>query len=436
MLRKAALCLLLSCGYCAAAQNVSFRDSKVPYGEALDKALADNVLTHNGVPFHAVLTFKPKEPDVDQNLSGTVEVFWAAPDHYRLKLDTPGFGQTLIVQGNQIQETDRGDFYPGWLQNFVSGLLDPMPRLGQIRERPNRITGGPAGAGYMLQPCVGRDDRPGGITDQLTWADICFDVDRPRLHLAIDLSYNMEFSNFQNFHGKQIAQTYVATTGSYDPLIGNLVILEDWHPDDTMLAVTKPTPPQDRILTTLVSTTKEESLIESAPKDIHWPTVHEGPLDGYMIVQAMTDRTGQVRETSKHNSGNAELEAFGREVALRYKFHPLIVDGVPQQMITPLVLHFTTTIDNPIPELDDAQTRKLISGCDLPHKIDDPASAGQSIEIIFQVQEDGHLDTVGSSDRKISVLSLFKQFRSCHFAAYQQNGKPTPYHAHLAVTAK
>jgi hypothetical protein len=105
-------------------------------------------------------------------------------------------------------------------------------------------------------------------------------------------------------------------------------------------------------------------------------------------------------------------------------------------METPLLIHFTTTSGEPIPELNDGQTRNLITGCDLPHKISDPASAGQQIEIIFNVSEGGHMGTVGSSDRKIPVLSLFRQFQSCKFGVYSQNGKPTQYHAHLSVKAQ
>jgi hypothetical protein len=436
MLRISALCLLLTCAHAAAAQNVSFVNGQLPFGDVLDKTLAGNVLTHDGVPFHAVLTFKPRDPDTDQNLNGKVEVFWAAPDRYRLQLDTPAFGQTLIVHGDSVQETDRGDFYPNWLRNFVTALLDPMPRLGQIRERPNQISGGQLPAGYFTQPCIGRNDRPGGITDDLTWARICFDKNRPQLQFAQDISYNMEFSNFADFHGKQIARTYKTEVRSDNSIIGQLVTLEDWQPDDAVDVVSKPTPAQDRILTTLVSTAQEESMLESAPKDVHWPTVREGRLDGYMIIYAITDRTGQVRETSTHNSDNPELGDFGRELALKYKFKPLLVNGVAQQMEMPLVLHFTATNGDPIPELDDAQTRRLITGCDLPHDMADPASAGHQIEIIFSVQDDGHLDTLGSSDRKVSVLGLFRQFGSCHFAVYSQNGKPTPYYAHLSVKAK
>jgi hypothetical protein len=243
--------------------------------------------------------------------------------------------------------------------------------------------------------------------------------------------------NYGPFHDKSIARTYHVSNHDQTRLRGDLTTLEDWKPDNAQLSITNPTPPSDRILTTIVSTATEQSLLQSSPVNVHWPSVREGKLDGYLIVHAITDRTGQVREAATYNSdANQELGPFARQIALQYKFRPLLVDGAPRQMEMPLVLHFTTTSGDPSPELDDAQARKLITGCDLPHKISDSASAGQEIEIIFKVQENGHMQTVGSSDRKIPVLNLLREFQSCHFGTYSPNGKPTAYHAHLSVRAQ
>jgi hypothetical protein len=399
--------------------------------EALDKAVKNNVLTSGGSPFHAILEITEIK-DADPAFKGRVELFWDGTQKYRRVLDSPNFGETLIVNGDQVMETNRGDFYPNWLRNFVTALIDSMPRLKDLRGRQDKIA-----IGSKSYSCVRRDDKPGGITDQMTWAQVCFSGDEPQLQFAIDFTYNMEFHDFKRFEKKQIARTYIIGTGDHARVQGLLKTLEKWEPDEALLAVTTPTAPSDRILTTLVSTVTEESMLESAPKDVAWPEVRSGKTEGYMIVQATTDRTGQVRETSKHNSDNAGLESFGREVALKYKFKPLVVDGTPQQMVMPLVLHFTTKVGgDPIPDLDDATTRNMITGCSLPHKIDDPASAGQQIVITFFVWDDGRLGTVGSSDRKIPVPTLYEQFRGCHFKQYMQNGKPTVYNAHMTVTAR
>jgi hypothetical protein len=358
--------------------------------EALARASRNNVLTHNGLPFHAVMELGTEKRD-DPSYKGQIELFWAGESKYRLVVESPRFSQTLVVNGQQVTETDRGDFYPNWVRNFVTALMDPMPRAKDLRGLNEQV----AVDSRSSFSCVRRDDRPGGITDQMTWAQVCFSGDQPRLQFAIDFTYNMEFSDFRKFGKKEIAQTYVSGTGDSDRIYGKITVLEEWQPAESLLSVTTPTSPKDRILSTLVSTATEEAMLESALRDVKWPAMREGKTEGYMIVHATTDRTGQVRETSKHNSDNPGLESFGRQVALQYKFKPLVVDGVPQQMEMPLVLHFTTTLANPIPELDDKAARKLITGCSLPKEISDPASKGQMIFIQFQVQTDGRLMTLG-----------------------------------------
>jgi hypothetical protein len=429
MLRTWVLYSLLAAPLCAQVQFTP--PQMISSDDALDRALKTNVLTVKGTPFHSVLEIGAEKEDLP-TFKARVELFWENDKRYRLILESKDFGQTLIVNDSQVMETDRGDFYPNWLRGFVTALMDPMPRMKDLRGRQDRVAVGP-----QTYSCVRRDDRPGGITDQMTWAQVCFSGDEPTLQFVMDFTYNMEFSDFKKFGKKQIARSYVSGTGDHARLRGKLTTLEEWKPDESLLTVTSETAPADRILTTLVSTLTEESMVESAPKDVTWPPIRDGKTEGYMIVQAVTDRTGQVRETSKHNSDNPGLESFGREVALKYKFKPLVVDGTPRQMVMPLVLHFTTKLGgDPIPDLDDATTRKMITGCSLPQEIKDAASAGQKIVITFSVQDDGGLMTLGSSDRKIPVPTLFEQFRGCHFPKYEQNGKPTAYRANMTVMAR
>ena len=246
----------------------------------------------------------------------------------------------------------------------------------------------------------------------------------------------MFFADFEEFGDKKIARTYTSKADANVHLQATMTILEKWEPEQSLLSVNRESPSADRILTKFVPTSTEEAMIESVPKDIAWPSVREGKTEGYMLIHAITDRTGQVREASEYSSDNPGVADLGREVALKYKFKPLVVDGVPQQMEMPLAIHFLTRIEDPIPELDDAATRKIITGCSLPHDLNDPASAGRQIVITFQVQVDGKLATLGSSDRQLPVLSLFRQFKGCQFGKYKVNGKPTAYHANLSVVAR
>ena len=107
----------------------------------------------------------------------------------------------------------------------------------------------------------------------------------------MDFTYDMDFSNFKKFGDKQIAHTYKSGIGSNFQLLGTLTTLEEWKPEPTLLTINSETPATDRIQTTFVSTATEESMLESAPKNVTWPNVREGKLDGYMIIRAITDRT-------------------------------------------------------------------------------------------------------------------------------------------------
>lgn len=407
-------------------QNISSDD-------ALDRALNKNVLTHDGKPFHAIMDIR--EEKGDPSYAGRVEVFWAAEQQYKILVTSRDFDQTLIVDGAKIEERDRGDFYPGWLGSFVTALLNPMPRLHDLQGLHRTVAIGP----HMSFSCVNRTDKVNGITNDLTLASVCFGGEAPTLQFAMDFTYNMEFHDFARFGKKEIARRYVNGAGDHARIDGTLTTLEELKPvDSALFAVTNPVSPGDRILTTLVSTLQEEAMVELKPQDVQWPSPHEGPLSGYMIVQAITDRTGQVRETSKHNSDNAEMESYGRLLALRYKFHPLVIDGIAQQMEMPLVLHFEAAGLTPYRILSDAETRQLVRGCTLPKEISDPAVSGKTVTIDLVVVEDGGISGVSSPDGKVPAPALYKalNLHSCHFDPYFENGRPSRFRATFTVTAK
>lgn len=413
------------CSYSVHAQIVGF---PAPQGErtdadaAIKQGLRTSSLTFEGKPFHAVMDIGNQGDEY----SGRVEVWWSSDSKFRVMLKSPKFSQERVVNGDLVSEMNDGDYYPRWLENFVLAVLDPVPMAEGFRKAGPQVS----------NECLKHEDKPGGITNELTFAMICTKDSDSRLDFAMTFPYFMDFKDAKEFAGKEIARTYQTRVKDFQTISARMTLLEELGKmDEALFVIQQPTPAGDRIATSFVSTLKEESLIEKVP-EVQWPDVREGKTDGYMIVYARTDRTGQVREAAKHNSDNAAVEKFGMEVALKYKFKPYVVDGVTQQMEMPLVMHFTSKISDPIPELDDATTRKQITGCSLPHEISDPASAGQKIAITFQVHEDGGLMTLGSSDKKIPIPVLYQQFRGCHFGQYKQNGKFTAYHANLTVTAR
>jgi hypothetical protein len=392
---------------------------------ALSRAVKTSSLTEGGKPFHAVLAIgTPESP-----YSGRVEVWWLAARKYKTVVTSPAFSQTRIVNDAQVMETNSEDYYPRWLENFVDAIIDPVPMIGNFRGHGGAVMVGPR----ITNSCLRRDDRPGGVTDQMTWGVICFTGSEPRLGSVLAMNYNISCEDWKSFDKKQIARTYKTSVLDYKEIVAHLTTLEELRDaPEEMFAVTAPTPPQQQIKTTLVSTLKEESLVDNVPK-IEWPTVREGKTDGYMIVYARTDRTGQVRETAKHNSDQAGLESFGMEQALHYKFKPLIVDGVAVQMEMPLVLHFTSKIADPLPTLRGEELLKQISGCDAKLVSTVPSTEGITATHI-SVNEQGKLTGEGYGpqvDPGLPAVLVTGRPFECHFAPLVRNGVVTYYHGDL-----
>jgi hypothetical protein len=314
----------------------------------LDKTEAAVSLTTNGSPFHAEMKISgaKKEPQYES----FVTVDWASPTRYRVEVRSARFHQVETVDGDQVQEQNEGDFYPGWLHSFVADLLDPLS-IKPLLEDPKASIGiSRSSNGATVKLCVDRNDNPGGIRDDMTWSGVCITNDGLLLNAHSFVSW-MDFSDQENFAGKKIARSYSTSTGSDEEIIGKLSSLRALQTTEAdAIRVTQATPTDKRIGFAFISTKAEEARLESV-KPFDWPPVREGKTEGYMIVDALTDVTGQVRETSKYNSDNPGLEEAGRQAAMGYKFKPLLIGGVPVQMEMPLVLHFTSKIADPLPVL-------------------------------------------------------------------------------------
>lgn len=400
---------------------------KLPPTEAIEKSLKESSLSASPKPFHAILAIgDPATP-----YSGKLEVWWQSSTLYKTVLTSPAFNQTRVVNGSQVQETNQGDYYPRWLQNFVDGILNPIPPNPDFSH-----TGGVVMLSeYSQRSCVSRNDKVNGITVDLTWGILCFAGSEPRLLSTLTVNSNLEFSDWQRFGHQQIPRTLTTDVLDYKPITAHLTTLEELkHPDSALFEIANPTPPAQQMQTAFVSTLKEESLVETVP-EIHWPTVREGKTEGYMIVYARTDRTGQVRETAKHNSDQAGLESFGMQQALRYKFKPLVVDGIPVQMEMPLVLHFSTTIADPVPVLTGADLKNQISGCKITLTAAEAPPRDRIVRTRVSVNEQGKLtgEQFGPWTDTPTVARLTGDLQSCRFAPLLRDGVPTYYKGDLEV---
>ncbi len=423
MLKLWLLTLTLTAATASSAQFQQPTGEQISGLDAIHRALKASSLTTDSKPFHAILQIGT----TGTPYSGNLELWWLTPTQYHLVLTSPSFIQIRTVNGTQTQEEDHGEYYPRWLEDFSLALLNPLPMAANFQG--GEVTIGP----QIARACLRRDDRPNGITDELTWGQICFAGAEPRISSVLTFNHSMTYSDWKSFGKKQIPRTYQTDVLDYKPITANLTTLEDLkHPDLSLFTIAGPTQP---LATTFVSTLKEESLLDHAPQ-IVWPAVREGKTEGYMILYARTDRTGQVRETAKHNSDQPGLESFGMQQALAYKFKPLFRDGVPQQMEMPLVLHFSTTLADPIPILSIAEMKKQVISCEarlapgVPH--------GTIIQLIVSVDETGKES--GVNPQAIApgagpyIFPAMESMRRCRFKPYLQNGKPTYYKGLVELT--
>lgn len=409
----------------------------------LDKTEASVSLTANGSPFHAEMKISgaKKEPRYD----GSVIIDWASGTKYRVEVRSAKFHDVQVVDGNEVQEEKEGDFYPGWLHSFVTALLDPVFVKPLLVNPKASIGASRTSNGSTVKLCIDRNDSPGGIRDDMVWSGVCLTNDGLLLN-AHDFVSWMDYSDHKAFNGKKVARSYSTTTGSYEAIAGIVTSLRPLEPNEAnSIRVAKATAAGERIGFSFISTKAEEARLESA-KPFNWPSVREGKTEGYMIVRALTDVTGQVRETSKYNSDNPGLEEAGRQAAMGYKFKPLLVDGVPVQMEMPLVLHFTSQVTDPLPVLRGVELLKQIKGCDAKLVSDLPIGAGVTPTHI-SVNEEGKLTGEGygpkvEAGNPAVVIYLPANAGSgpphgliwdCRFMPLIRNGVVTYYHGDLLV---
>jgi hypothetical protein len=320
--------------------------------QLLQQSLRDSVLIYGHRPFHLILdiapaiTNMPHHREVSPSSRGKMEIFWAAPNRYKLILNSPGFKQTKIVIGKQIEEHDEGDFYPRWLDNFVQALLNPLPRAQLAKLMSQRLSGGGtialAGGAFIMPRCFETDDSPGGILEETSVARVCFTAPQPWLESTLDFTRYVSFKDFARFAGQTIPRTWSDDIPENLIVDGKVRILEKLSKDDAdKIDVSSATPTSDQMKTVFLTRKQIEERVESLP-NFEWPAEDTEALEGYMIVYVRTDRTGQIRESYWDSSDNYKLQDAGVQFALKTKLKPLLVDGSAVQMEGPLVIHFKT----------------------------------------------------------------------------------------------
>jgi hypothetical protein len=413
------LCVLAMCA-------LSCGGGRIPLGDVADRALQQSKLTlPRSKAFHLKAEiFEATDPKSD--FHARIEEFWVSPTKWKRTIESPSFSQTLVVNGPAVSEKNTGDYFPFWLNEFVTAMVDPLPMLAALKKSSTRLQNPQKSENSTT--CA---DLPARVD---RWV-ICFERDHGLLFSVFAKGYAVDFKEYQTFGNKRVAHRIVTNLEPGTAIEAHITELTELtHPDEKMFAVQEITPPTERIKIAKVDEgTFRELAIGSA--EIDWPPTRGGPANGGCAVYASADRSGQVREVWPEGCDSTGLQDPLREIVKKWHLKPPVSDGGPVQMEALLGFTFHTSVENshPLPELSDAQARELATFVMEPAF--PPGSGQQGTELVVQisVNETGKLTGVQNIQRLTDSVfwTANAALAKWHFKPYVKEGKPQYFHANL-----
>jgi hypothetical protein len=400
----------------------------VPVGEAADHAVQQSKLTLPGsTPFH-LKAHIARSGTPKPEYSADVEEYWVSPEKWRRTVETAGFSQILIVNGGQVSETIKGDYYPFWLHDLVTALIDPLPMAGQLKSMRGQVE--IPQDSLKSSSCMNMQFKAGTPPAQNTISyAFCFGGKIGLLQAVLTPGYKAQFDDYLPFKNKMVARTIRAEFAPGTTLAAKITELTELAtPDEKLFAIEKATPVTEQMKTSQVTEEVARTLALNPPA-IVWPAVREGKTSGVMSVYISNDRAGHVREAWPIAPANPELNEAVREQVLQWQYKPYI-NGGPSQMEALLTFAFNTRIENPIPVLNDAEVRKLatrvIEAVVPPGK----ARKGTRFTLRISVDEAGKLQAVLNPNSVAPALysagaAALKKWR---FHPYLNKGKPDRFY--------
>jgi len=398
---------------------------KISLAAAAEAAMQQSKLTlPGGQPFHLkAKIFEKDQPGSDY--TGTLEIYWVSPSKWKRIVTSPDFSQTLVMNQEKVSETDQGDYFPFWLNSYVTAALDPLPMLEALKHTESQITKPHGGAKSTTCADIhARVDR---------WV-ICFEGEHGLLSSVFTKGYAAEFYDYKKFGDKWVARLI-----SSDPEPGTKIQLQVTELtsfnqlDDPMFNVQESTPAAARIRSLRIDEDTFRKLVVGST-EIEWPPTGGGLATGGCAVYVSADRAGHVREAWPEGCDNTGLQDPLREAVKKWQLKPAISNGDPVQVEALLGFTFHTTVNpSPLPELSDAEVRKLATSIVEPVFPSGTAPKGTPLTVRISVDETGKLAGI-ENDHHLgtdAVMAIYRAVSRWGFHPYLQDGKPSYFHGEL-----
>lgn len=425
-------CYSIAILFCTLAGTSFVENTKtIQLAEVARHAVDQSKLTSPGsTPFHLKAEIvETTNPGSDYK--GEIDEYWVSPEKWRRTIVSPSFSQTLTMNGDQISEENKGEYFPWWLNDLATAIFDPVPMLDSL-QKVNAPMQRPSGS-QRSSNCARLQMKVGAPpAENSALLVFCFAGSRGLLESVITPAYDAEFKDYGDFKNKKVARRLVINPEPGTTIEAKITQLEELaSPEESRFAIQHSTPHQERIDRISVPEAIVRSLSEYTP-DVLWPPVRSGKTSGVLSMYISVDRSGRVREAWPLNSDNAGLENAARAQVMKWRFKPATMHDVPVQTETVLTFAFSTKIGDPIPILADEEARKLAMNV-LEPAFPPGSKTGTEVKVQIGVNLDGTVNGVGNPYDVPTPLFMAASaaVRQWHFRPYLRNGKPDLFGADI-----
>lgn len=233
--------------------------------------------------------------------------------------------------GTKVSEQDTGDYYPFWLRQLVTAVVDPLPMLQTLKQTNAQI---PKPSGSEHSATCGRLQSKVGVppVQNTAFYVFCFEGSHGLLEYVVTPGYSVAFKNYKSFKDKRVARLLVTGPEPGTTIEANITELTELkNANESLFAVSQPTPKEQQLKSVILSEASLRSLSLQTP-DIVWPSVRTGKTSGVLSMYISIDRSSHVRETFPLNSDNADLNDTARQQVQKWQFKPAATDGAPVQI--------------------------------------------------------------------------------------------------------
>jgi len=316
----------------------------------IKKAVERSTLNQAGTkPFHLRAVLAPSfERDRGSNRTGDVEIWWASPAQWRREVRSAEFHQIAIVNGGREWQKNEGEYFPEWLREISTALIEPVPLLNEVLKQVKeaevkRLMGGT----YFSWTMMSTD----GKVEKGMGAGLAVKDTTGLLLYGGGLGWGGSYKDHKNFHGRMVAQT--VSVGSPE-VTAKVTTLEDLRDILPGLFDAEATGGDVSLLRTaeVEETLLRKNLLPMEP--VEWPALKDGPLEGAITTKIVVDRTGKVRELGSILSDNPGLsEAAGKTIG-SMQFKPYLQDGMAVQVVSRITMPFKTVRPAGVETFDSA----------------------------------------------------------------------------------